>query len=119
MLAGYLLGRTPGQSVRSLYRSAMERMPVLLEGKDARLMEFALKYPAFVGLIDAGTALARRDSNFRKKLVAMFAIVECSPSHSALFLPSERNRLYLAWVVWAGFRAALKALLGAIVVGLI
>lgn len=118
VFATYLLGRPPDSRVRALYRSAIEKIAALPEGKDARLLELAVKYPALIGFIDAGTAIVRRDCVFRRRLLAMFAIVECSPSNSDLFLPTARNRLYSAWILWAGTRAVLKAILGAIVVGL-
>lgn len=117
VFAEYLLGRPPDERVRALYRAAMEKISIATDEKDAKLLEFVLRNPRFVGLADAGTALVRRQSAFRKRLLVMFAIVECLPSQSDLFLPPTRIRFYPACVFWSGCRAAVKALLGSMLVG--
>jgi hypothetical protein len=49
----------------------------------------------------------------------MFAILEVSPPYCDQFLPRPASWLYGLAVVWTAARAAIKAALGTVIVGLL
>lgn len=111
----YLLGRPPSGECVALYEAANDKIGIVLDAKDSKILEFALANPWAIGCIDQGLALFKRDSNVRRKIFVMLAILETSPDYSGYFLPAERSPLYLLYIAWVGISASMKAVIGGLI----
>ena len=87
LLGVYLVGRPPGEYVTRKYVEAHHRLTPRLGCETSRDPVLALARRGIVaaGLVDAYTRVFRRDSIFRRKLILLVAILECTPSTAALF----------------------------------
>lgn len=83
------------------------------EPRDARLLAFVRAHPRTIGPLDAASALLRRDSRLRKKVLVMAAILETSPRFAEHFLARESGRLsLLAGLLLGSALAVLRVGLG-------
>jgi hypothetical protein len=75
---------------------------------------FAVKYPFFISVLDAGTGLFRKDCLFRKKLHLAFAISECVCPDREKFLPLIKPGPGIPGIVFHSVLSFLKAIPGGI-----
>lgn len=116
ILGYYLLKQQPDSSIIDLYKQAMERQLITLDEKDRDILNFILKIPWSIGLIDSGLALLKPLSGVRKKIFIMLAIIEASPNHCNFFFTANRSIFFLFTIVYVGCRSIIKAVLGSILV---
>lgn len=113
----YLVGRAA--SAETLDRFAEGCLRLFgneAESPDASVTRFACRHPASLPFLDAASGLVAQDSLLRRKLLLMFAILETTPAHANRFLSQRQGKLSLvAGIVAAGFRTAIKAALGLVV----
>src|SRR5687768_6123484 len=112
----YLVGQVPDEHSIGLYSDAMKKAPVPLSVKEQRLVRFMVRNKWSVGLVDAALAMFGKNSNVRRKLFVMLAILEVSPAHVQKFIPGKTPALHAAW---AGARSVLKSFLGFFLIRLI
>lgn len=112
----YFINEVPIQLALNLYDQAVPRDAPLLSNDDTKLIDFAVDHPWSIGILDGGLALLYPHAELRRRLYLMFAILEAMPEYTRYFLPQKRNVLYSLSVDMVGIRAAIKALLGAILV---
>jgi hypothetical protein len=79
-----------------------------------RLEKWVFAFPWLLGWVDAATSWRRSDLRIRKKLFAMYAILETAPECSDLFLPRRMPPIYLVCLAWVGVRAVVKLICGTI-----
>jgi hypothetical protein len=109
----YLLGgKSPNSKSISLYISAMTLRPASAIGRDEKILEFILKNPRSIGMIDGALAFSKKKSIVRRKILFMSAILETQPEYANIFLPQERSWFYNIYIFWVGFRAVMKAMAG-------
>lgn len=106
----YLIGREPNEQAVRLYIAAFGAGRP--DNTDKKLLNFMSKHPRSIGFIDGGLVFHNPDSEARRRIYVMLAILEASPEHYDLFLPKERSPIYIAVVFYSGFRAIIKAALG-------
>lgn len=112
----YLLdGKTPDAKSISLYVDAMNLRPVAALGKDEKILQFILRNPHCIGMIDGALAFSKKKSIVRRKILFMSAILETRPQYAELFLQQERKWFYNIYIFWVGFRAVLKAIAGKLI----
>ncbi|HET6993018.1 MAG TPA: hypothetical protein VFJ43_16920 [Bacteroidia bacterium] len=119
----YLLGgKNPNAKSISLYVSAMNIRPANAIGRDVKILNFILKNPRTIGMIDGALAFSpkgvlgtKKKSIVRRKILFMSAILETQPEYADLFLPQERDWTYNIYIFWVGFRAVSKAIAGKII----
>ncbi len=117
IFSAYLVHDSPDdQAIKLFRRSATTVVP---DASDEKLLRFILRHPKLVGYIDAGLALLKPHSEVRRRLYAMFAILEATPHHTQLFLGVERSWTYGFVVVGVGIRAVWRALIGVCIVKLV
>jgi hypothetical protein len=115
----YLLKRAPGEAAKTLYSQAISSTSVTIEINDQKLLRFVLHNTWSIGLVDSGLALLNPGSEVRRRLYMLFCILESSPEHHDLFLPKHRNSFYLLAVLFSGFHAVIKAIVGSVLVKII
>jgi hypothetical protein len=115
IFGNYLLGKVPDEKSILLYVEAMHLRPAPAMGKDKKILEFILKRPRSIGMIDSALAFSKRKSVVRRKILFMSAILETRPQYAELFLQQERSWFYNIYILWVGFRAVMKAVAGKII----
>jgi hypothetical protein len=77
------------------------------------VLDYALRHPWSIPMLDAGTALARGGSLFRKKLLVMMAILETTPEFVDRTEPRSLGLGRLAWRLGtSGLRTAFHLVAG-------
>jgi hypothetical protein len=110
----YLVGKDANPQSVKLYKTAMvDSQP---NNSDIKLLNFMLSHPASIGFIDAGLIFHDSDSEARRRLYVMFAIIEASPEYYDFFLPKSRSPFYVLVIAYAGIRAIVKAGIGLLLV---
>lgn len=77
------------------------------------MLAFALRHPSAMPLLDAGLALRRPDSAFRRRLLIMAAILEAQPQFSDKFLTEDQRFALVPLTLYAA-RAVARAAAGII-----
>lgn len=113
-----LIGQVPNESAIDLYVKAMHT-PVAVSPADMRLLTFVQRYPMLVGFIDGGLALVNPQSEVRRRLYTMFAILEATPAYAELFLPQNQSKLYVIRIIFVGLRASIRGVFGVILVKMV
>ena len=85
----YLIGKEISKTVIHLYKKSHVESKFEFFGNDSRILEFILKHPSFVGIVDGGLAIQKKDSVIRKKIYYMLAILETIPEYSQYFLSTK------------------------------
>jgi hypothetical protein len=101
----------------------IERYKHIIQGKqlssisvhDNKLLEFALNHRWAIGLIDSYLAIFKPDSEFRRRLFVMFAILESSQDYEADFLPARHSAIYGFYILYIGLKSTVKIPCGFIV----
>jgi hypothetical protein len=114
--AAYLTGRRPSQAEVGLYVRALGTGRFRPSARDARTLSWLDRHPRLIAVVDGGLALRRPQSVVRLRLLVMAAILEASPRHASLFLPERRSRWYVLRAGAVSLRAAIRGVLGAILV---
>jgi hypothetical protein len=110
----YLVKRDADGITHQLYRNAAKRGT--LDKNDARLLDFVVRHHWAVGLVDAGLIFYKPESEVRRRLYMMLAILEANPSYADKFLPRKRNPLYLLVLGLIGCRAIFRIAVGSLLV---
>lgn len=111
----YFLKKLPGEREKNLYVKLAGEITPPLELTEQRILRFALNNKWSIGLLDAGCAFIRPQSELRRRLHLMFAILECSSEYNDLFLPKQRSPFFLLILIFNGVAAIVKALVGSLI----
>jgi len=114
----YLIGIRVNDAVCLKYDIAINFHALQCEGKDKKLESFVLKFPFWIGFVDAALALTCKNSILRKKLFVMLAILETIPEYSVFFLPKRYSVLSFFKIFLTGIRSIYRFFIGIIIVGL-
>lgn len=112
ILGQYILGETPSAVVVELYASAHAKLAGLTAEAADPVVNFALRHPWSIGLLDGALAFRDRDAPLRRRLLVMFAILETQPAYSERFLPRSHTLTDVARVAIHAVRVAANAVLG-------
>jgi hypothetical protein len=113
VLARYFVKQEPPQRVIASYRRMAAAHP--LQSADAKLLALLVRHPWLIGCIDGGLVILKPDSEVRRRLFTMLAILESSPEYTDYFLPRQQKPYYILFVGWAGLRGIAKALAGIVI----
>ena len=92
----YLINKKPSKKAIELYIEAHKKRSVELTGKEQSRWNKVLRFPFLLQFLDAGYALQKKPSSFRKKILLMFAILESLPEFSKDFLPQKTRTTTLS-----------------------
>jgi len=106
----YLIGKEPGGLPVQLYIKALQKLDIPISPRDQGKLNFLLRFPFFMGMIDGALAMINPEHPIRKKLYVMFAILESDPIYTQCFLPKAGTSLFA--ILWTGIRAVFNTLLG-------
>jgi hypothetical protein len=121
ILENYLSSASPSMILVQRYNDAIlnTSSTLTISISDRRLLLFIQKKPSFLGFIDSGLAILNPYSEVRRRIYIMFSLLESSVDHTNEFLPVKRKRIYLLTVLFSGFSAICKALVGILLIKLI
>ena len=114
----YLIKQTPTDFVKELYARALDQQ-VALNDSDKKILKFALDHTWSLRFLDAGAAIIKPQSELRKRLYIMFAILESSPNYVDCFLTIDRSVFYLFKIIFSGIRAIISTIVGIMLIKLI
>jgi hypothetical protein len=117
LFSRYLIGRPADDHSCRIFYQVVADQP--LNARDSNLLAFVIRHPWAIGLIDAGLVFYSPYSQVRQRLYIMLAILETSPQYSTIFLPKQRNFLYIFVVGLSGLRAIGRVIAGSILVRLV
>jgi hypothetical protein len=119
LFSQYLIGVKPTVAIRERYQHAVQHAigagQIQSVGEDEEL-QFALRHPWAIGWLDAAAAFRGRDSQLRRRLYLLFAILEATPEYSPGFLSKRRGLWYLIVIGLVGIRAACRVVAGSILI---
>ena len=114
----YLINQKINSTSCNLYIQAIEIHSLCCDGKEKKIEEFILRFPFWIGFVDAAFALTNKQSVFRKKIFVMLAILECIPEYTSYFLPKKHSFLYIFIIIGVAFRSIYRFILGYLIIKL-
>jgi len=114
----YLIGRNINDTSCNLFTNAIERYELNCTGKDKQIECFILRFPFWIGFVDAALTLTNKKSVFRKKIFVMLAILESIPEYSEYFLPKKYSFFYFLKIIAIGIRCIYRFIIGYIIIKL-
>lgn len=110
----YLIGTEASADLLERYAAGCRRLfGGTPEPGEAAVIAFALRRPWSLPFLDAASGLAAPQSELRRRLLLMLALLEACPDHADFFLPEPPGRMRaVARIGRAGLSAAAKAALG-------
>ena len=109
----YLCGSDPSEELISRYEVFVHKAS-FESGKEERLQNFILRFPFILPALDAALAFFRPRSVVRKKLLLMFALIECQPEHADKFIPGAHQNRGMIFFFLTGVWAIIKLVAGSI-----
>lgn len=106
----YLIGEEANARAIGLYISANQTLDVKLNAKEQKRLNYLLKHPGSIGMVDGALAFINPKSAVRMKIYVMFAVLESCPEYHHHFLPKPGSEL--AFVMITGAGAISEAMLG-------
>ena len=87
------------------YQKAIHALGLYLTQQDQTILNFTLRYPKFISIIDGGLSLFKPQSNLKKRFIVAASIVESSPQSFDMFLNSNAVSFPKWQLVQLGIRA--------------
>lgn len=118
-IAIYLIGKECGCILAERYKSAIEIQQVILNDKEQKLWNLALKGTFWMASIDSGLALINPKSQIRKKIFIMLAILETTVDFHTFFIPEKMSKFKTILLLGLnGIKAIFHAIIGLFIVKL-
>jgi hypothetical protein len=114
VFAYYYVHEEPPQSIVSRYVAHINRQPGASTPQEMHLVALSVQHPRLLPFFDAGLALLHPQSELRRRLFVMFALLEASTPYTQLFLPMQRKPWYVVTIIFTMISAGLKAIVGSI-----
>jgi hypothetical protein len=109
----YLINRHPSEEIIERYAHANRKLAIDSDiGPDASIVRFSLAHPWSVPFLDAAAGILDPESQFRKKIYTMAAVLEASTEYTDEFFPTTSSAVSLiikltAYVLAAGVKIML------------
>ena len=108
----YLIGVSTNDASTLLYLKAIEARMLSCEGRDKKLEQFILKFPFWIGFVDAALALTCKQSVLRKKIFVMLAVLEASTEYTKFFLAKKGSFFTMIKIFAVGARSVYRFVIG-------
>lgn len=116
ILARYLSCEiNPKSKVFELYRDALSG-PGSTSENETRLISIAFRHPWLIPYLDSGLVFLRPYSELRRRIFAMFAILESTTENSDKFLAKRLGFFGVVRVVCVGIRDVLRTIAGIVII---
>lgn len=112
----YLCGQDATEAIASRYSQALDATTAFFSHNDQQLLDFIEKHPWSVGSIDGALALVRPNSEVRRRIFLLLALLESSTDYTSYFLPQDRSAWYLLAIFGDGLRAVYRVFIGSVIV---
>jgi hypothetical protein len=112
----HFIREQPTLQVIELYVRAMKHASSTPDKTERKLLNLMVHRPWTIGLVDSGLAVTNAQSEVRRRLYVMFAILESVPEYADKFLPKKRSPLYALFVLYACARSVVQAVIGIVLV---
>lgn len=104
----YLTGLQPDNRQVTLYTRGVNHLQLHLNQIEQTILDWCLKHPGTIRVVDNGLALFMKNSNLRNRLLLATAIIECDQINRHRFLNEVPVRLSgLKFIFAAGQSACL------------
>lgn len=105
LLFRYLKGNLLDDNCHKSYKQGVLTLQLSLSPKEIKQLEWCLKHPFWVGIVDFGLALNAPTGNLRKRFALAAAIIECQPNGVNLYL----NKKHLSYPLFKTITWGIKA----------
>ena len=112
IFARYLTGIRVNDASAFLYQKAIEARDLVCERRDKKLENFVLRFPFWIGFIDAALALTDKQSVLRKKIFVMLAVLEASPEYTKYFLAKKGSFFTMIRICAVGTMSVYRFIFG-------
>jgi hypothetical protein len=116
IISRYIIRRSPSELAVDLYHHATSDDLASVSLADKKLLRFVFTYPFLIGAVDGALAWVKPHSEVRRRIYLMFSILETQPEYAQLFLSQKRSPFYWLYMALVGMSAAIKLLIGLILV---
>jgi hypothetical protein len=100
------------------YSQAVKAFKITPTEYDKKLLDYVIKHPWSLGLLDAALPLYRPYAELRHRIYLMLAILEASPDYQTLFLPVRRSAFHIVRLMLCSLRAIIKTVIGSLLLRL-
>jgi hypothetical protein len=111
----YLTGINADEQSLALFQRAIQHEETILNDEEIKLLQFMIRNPFSVGMVDSALGLFRPKHRLRKRMIIAFAILETSPVYFDYFKPKVFSRLHLITLMGKGLQEGLQGLAGGII----
>jgi hypothetical protein len=113
IISFYLIGRAASSHSKRMYEKVLkDSEPESIDPKDQKIINFAFKHKKTIRLLDSAMALLRPQSELRRRIYIMFAILEAHPDNFDKFISIKKGHLYKVAFVLRVSVATLSAIVG-------
>ncbi len=110
----YLVRMPATEHVANLYDSVIVKRSI--SSRDKRLLNFMVKRRWSIRYVDSALALTNPESEIRKRMLILFAILESDPHYVDKFLAPKYSAAQLIRIIATGCSAVFSAAIGFLLV---
>ncbi len=114
LLAKYLGAEVDDENLLNKYIIAIEKLGLILSQNEEKTISKIIKMPFLLPFLDGAWALQKPENGIRKRILIMSALIETEPKYVNLFLLQKDARFPVINIVFCGFLAVLKGVIGVI-----
>jgi len=115
----YLTGLDADEQCLLLFYRAIQHEETVLNDAEIKKLQFIIRNPGSMGLIDSALGMFNPEHALRKRMVIAFAILETSPVYYEFFKPKTFSRGHIFTLFAKGIQEAFQAIAGSIILILI
>ncbi|WP_435354164.1 hypothetical protein [Emticicia sp. SJ17W-69] len=116
LFAKYLGAIVADERLLEKYIDAIKKLSIILTEEEEKILIKLVKEPFFLPFVDAGWALLKPQSNIRKRILVMSALIETEPNYTNLFLVEKNIAFPRIRLIFRGIAALLKGVLGTVLI---
>lgn len=116
LLAKYLGASADDEILLKKYNDAIKKLSISLTEKEEKILVKIIKIPSILPFVDAGWAFLKPESNIRKRILVMSALIETESRYTQFFLVQKNISFPIFRLIFRGTVAVLKGMIGAFLI---
>lgn len=116
LFAKYLGAIFANERLLKKYNDAIKKLSIILTEKEEQILTKIVRIPFILPFADAGWAWMKPQSNIRKRILVMSALIETEPNYTNLFLVEKNIVFSVIRLIFRGLVALLKGVLGTVLI---